>query len=260
MAHSPVSGATNVPVNSDLTLTFNENISLGTGNIRLTSGSDSKVINVKTNADQLSINGNTLTINPTDDLAKGLATYTAVVEAGAITDIAGNAYGGLTTTFTTTLNTNIVIFDLVGGKSSNHSNRTFDANVDYKIYLKVVSNLENLNTAASFTKWTGGANLGTGDEIILVGNGTTIQGAASNPILSAGKVTDLKNKIEWITAVNTNAADGKAFALNKNGIGTRAFAGNTNKATLWAGSAKLELVGKTNKITMPTGIMTSQGL
>jgi hypothetical protein len=258
-SHSPTSGAINIPVSSNITLTFNENIALGTGNIRLTSGSDSKVINVKTDASQLSINGNTLTINPTDDLAKGLSTYTVVVEAGSVTDVAGNAYGGLTTTFTTAINTNVVIFDMVGSKSSSHSSRTFDANVDYKIYLKVDSNLATLNTTAPFTKWTGGANLGTGDEIILVGDGTPIQGAGSKSILST-KITNLKNKIEWITVVNENAADGNAFVLNKNGVGTRAFGGNTNKATLWAGSAKLELVGKTHKINMPTGIMSSQGL
>jgi len=260
-SHAPVDNATNVPVNSNITLSFNENIALGTGNIRLSSGSDSKIINLKTDVSQLSINGNTLTINPTDDLAKGLSTYTVVVEAGSITDIAGNGYGGLTTTFTTAINTNVVIFDMVGSKSSDHSERIFDANVDYKIYLKVDSNSTTLNaTAPSFTKWTGGENLGTGDEIILVGDGTVIQGAEGNPILSAGKITDLKNKIEWITVVNDDSVDGKAFILNKIGIGTRAFGEITKKATLWTGTANLELIGKTQKINIPAGIMISQGL
>ncbi len=259
-ANSPINGAIDIPVNSDIILTFDENIALGTGNIKLSSGSDSQVINLTTDASQLSINGNTLTINPTDDLAKGLSTYTAVVEAGSITDIAGNPFGGLTTTFNTAINTNIVIFDMDGGKSSEHSSRIFDANVDYKIYLKVDSNLATLNTTApSFTKWSGGANLGAGDKIILVGNGTVIKGAAGNPILSEGKINDLKSKIEWVTVVNEESADGNAFVLNKNGIGTRIFGGNTNKATFWNGSAKLELIGKTHKITMPTGIMGSQG-
>ena len=258
-AHSPVSAATSILVSSDITLTFNENVSLGSGDIRVSSGSDSKVINVKTEASQLSINGNTLTINPSDDLAKGLSTYTVVVEAGSITDVAGNAYSGLTTTFETAKNTNIVIFDMVGGKSSDHSARTFDANVDYKIYLKVNSTAQALNFSTEL-KWTGGENLGTDDEIILVGNGAVIEGVAKNPILSEGKATDLGNKIEWLTIVNETVADGNAFVLNKNGVGTRAFNGNTNKATFWAGSAKLELVGKTHKINMPTGIMLSQGL
>ena len=257
--HVPIDTAIDIAVSDNITLTFNENIALGTGNIKLSSGSDSKVIDVKTDASQLSINGNTLTINPTDDLAKGLSIYTAVVEAGAVTDIAGNPYGGLTTTFTTAMNTNVVIFDMVSGNSSTHSERIFDANVDYKIYLKVNSTNQSLNFSTE-SKWAGGANLGTGDEIILVGNGAVIQGGAGNPILSEGKVTDLKNKIEWITVVNEKSADGNAFVLNKNGIGTRAFGGNTNKATFWAGSAELELMGHTHKITMPTGIMVSQGL
>lgn len=258
-SHSPIDAAIDISVNDNITITFNEDIALGTGNIKLNSGSDNKVIDVKTDSSQLSISGNTLTINPTDVLAKGKSIYTAVIEAGSVTDIAGNPYNGLTTTFTTAINTNVVVFDMVSGKSSEHSERIFDANIDYKIYLKVNSTSQALSFSSEL-KWKGGANLGTGDEIILVGNGAVIQGGAGNPILSEGKVTDLKNKIEWITVVNEKSADGNAFVLNKNGIGTRAFGGNINKATLWAGSAELELMGHTHKITMPTGIMVSQGL
>ncbi|MDQ7090868.1 MAG: Ig-like domain-containing protein [Methylococcales bacterium] len=253
----PIDGATGITVDSNITLTFNEDIAVGTSNITLTSGSDNIVITES----ELSVSGKVLTINPNNDLGKGLSTYDVVIGAGSITDLAGNPYAGLSAnnySFETAINTNIVVFDMTTGNSSSHSNRTFKTNVDYKLYIKVNSNSDVFTT---ITPWTGGANLGAGDEIILVGSGgAPVQGVNMNTVLSKGKLTVLKNKIEWITIVNEAAVDGVAMVLNKSGIATRLFSIGTNKSGLWNGSAHIELVGNDYKINMPAGILSSQGL
>jgi hypothetical protein len=255
-SQSPTNGSTEVTLDSNINLTFNEAIALGTGLIRISSGSDSRSINVDSHAGQLSINGNTLTVNLNQDLTKGKAPYSVVVDSGAIVDSAGNAYAGLTNYhFNTAINTNTVVFALDDNKSSSHSQRTFDTDVDYNIYLRVNSTSANLNFS-SLLKWTGGAILGTGDVIHLVGNnGVGVVGFDGQNVLSNGAVTELNAKVVWATATN-----GNAFELNQNGIGTRSFNAVTMQTNLWSGGANLALIGKNYTTNMPAGILTSQGL
>ena len=70
---SPADNSTGVTVASDLTATFNETVTLGTGSITLyrTSG-DSPV------ASTVIASGAAVTINPTSDLAAGTAYYVQI--------------------------------------------------------------------------------------------------------------------------------------------------------------------------------------
>lgn len=88
---SPGNGATGVAVGSSLAITFSETIQRGAGAVTLKDGSGATVANfdAATSAN-LVLAGNTLTIDPSTDLALG-TTYTVVVPAGAIRDSAGNA-------------------------------------------------------------------------------------------------------------------------------------------------------------------------
>jgi VCBS repeat-containing protein len=75
--------------------------------------------------------------------------------------------------------TSVVVFDLVQGVSSDHSGRTFADDVSYTIYIKVDSNSYLLNTdergpdGTSWGKWLGADNLGSDDQVVLVGNDDT---------------------------------------------------------------------------------------
>jgi methionine-rich copper-binding protein CopC len=104
---NPADDATDFPANANLTLTFDEAVKLGTGTITLVNTSDAtdtRVINVQ-DATQVSVSGNTVTINPTADL-KVNASYAVNISPTAILDSAGNAFAGIsdntTLNFTTT--------------------------------------------------------------------------------------------------------------------------------------------------------------
>ena len=99
---SPADEATGVAVGADVVLIFSEPIQRGTGSILLktTVGSLVATFDAATSSN-LTIAGNTLTINPTADLAFETA-YKVEFAVGSIQDVAGNPYAGTTTyNFTT---------------------------------------------------------------------------------------------------------------------------------------------------------------
>jgi len=109
---TPVDGSTNVGANSDLVLTFNEAIAKGTGNIVLKNDNGTIISTISINDPQVTISGNTVTINPTNDLPVGTALH-ILIDAGAIEDGSGNEYAGIssatTWNFTTKANNDPII-------------------------------------------------------------------------------------------------------------------------------------------------------
>ena len=95
---SPADGAVSIGKSSNITLTFNENIAFGTGNIQVidvTDGSNSFAINVASATTQVAINGAVLTINPSSDLDYN-SNYAIQIATTAITDASGNNFAGIT--------------------------------------------------------------------------------------------------------------------------------------------------------------------
>lgn len=93
---SPADDSTNMMVDKDnLEITFSELIAIGTGNItikNLTNAAQT-VIDV-TDAEQVSISGKVLMIDPTVGLDPS-KDYAIQIDAGAIVDLASNAYAGI---------------------------------------------------------------------------------------------------------------------------------------------------------------------
>ena len=87
---NPTDNATGVAKTSNLILNFNERVQRGTGDILLKQTSNNSIIpaNVK-------VNGNQLTIDPTNDLSDNTGYYVEIAN-GAIKDIAGNLFVGMT--------------------------------------------------------------------------------------------------------------------------------------------------------------------
>jgi methionine-rich copper-binding protein CopC len=97
-AYSPADGATGIAVGSDIVLSFSEAVQRGTGLIELHSGSATGALVASYDAassTNLTVSGNTLTLNPTADLANGTH-YFVTLAAGSIKDVAGNNYAGTT--------------------------------------------------------------------------------------------------------------------------------------------------------------------
>ncbi|NEQ95214.1 MAG: hypothetical protein F6K30_00505 [Cyanothece sp. SIO2G6] len=90
---TPNDDATDVLPSADLTLTFNEAIKAGNGNI-IISGGTTPIIIAVTDSSQVTFSGSTVTINPTADLDDATS-YSIEIAAGAITDLSDNLFAGL---------------------------------------------------------------------------------------------------------------------------------------------------------------------
>jgi uncharacterized protein YjiK len=100
---TPVDNATGVGSGA-LTLSFNEAVKAGTGNIVIANGAgDARTIAIG-DATQVTISGSTVSISPSTELVAG-STYNVQLAAGVVTDAAGNAFAGIAdaTTFNFTL-------------------------------------------------------------------------------------------------------------------------------------------------------------
>jgi methionine-rich copper-binding protein CopC len=92
---SPADNAAEVPVSSNIVLTFSESVKAGSGNIVLYTADGAVAATIAiTDATQVTISGNTVTINPAADFLGGF-NYYVTVDAGAVTDLAGNAFAGI---------------------------------------------------------------------------------------------------------------------------------------------------------------------
>lgn len=89
---SPNSNAAGVN-SKTIVLTFDEAIKAGSGTFTLTGGTDTRTISV-TDSSQVVISTSTVTINPTNNLLLS-TTYALAISNGALTDLAGNAFAGL---------------------------------------------------------------------------------------------------------------------------------------------------------------------
>jgi methionine-rich copper-binding protein CopC len=93
---SPADNATGVGVGANLVINFSEAIQQGAGNLVLKKLSDNSVVEtIAVTADNITISGSELTINPTADLKEGTDYYVEIAN-GAMTDLAGNNYAGIT--------------------------------------------------------------------------------------------------------------------------------------------------------------------
>ena len=93
---TPADGVTGVSTATNIAVSFSENIQKGAGNIELRSGSASGVL-VETfdiaTSNRLSINYNTLKIDPTNDLSANTHYYVTFA-SGSVQDFSGNNYAG----------------------------------------------------------------------------------------------------------------------------------------------------------------------
>jgi hypothetical protein len=119
----PDDNAVAVDPGANLVLRFTEAVKAGTGSFTLSNGTDNRVFDI-TNP-QVTISGNTVTIDPATDLVAG-TTYTLTAPAGVIEDLAGNDYAGLANgalDFTVASNDPITIGEIQGlGHTSGYLN------------------------------------------------------------------------------------------------------------------------------------------
>ena len=97
LSSSPVDDASSITTSSNIVLTFSEAVDLETGNIVIYKASDDSVVETFDVASSTLVTGtgtNTITINPTSDLAEQTSYYIQIAGT-AFDDIAGNSYVGI---------------------------------------------------------------------------------------------------------------------------------------------------------------------
>jgi len=98
---SPADEATAVAIGANVTVTFSESIQRGTGSIVLKKADGTTVATYAQSSTEVSVSGNSLTINPAIDLSFSTG-YTVEFAVGSVQDLAGNNYAGTTSyNFTT---------------------------------------------------------------------------------------------------------------------------------------------------------------
>ena len=138
---SPADNGTDVAIDTNLVITFDENIDIKTGNVTIKKTSDDSTIEaIDVTSGQVTGNGTTsITINPSSDLS-GSTEYYVLIDATAFDDESGNSYTGISSTtawsFTTIDATNPTVSTLSpadnGTDVAVDTNLviTFDENID----------------------------------------------------------------------------------------------------------------------------------
>ena len=265
---TPQDNGGSIATGANLTLTFSEDVLAGSGHITLVNESDSsqnKVIDI-TDSSQVSISGNTVTIDPTTDLAAG-ANYHVQIDSTALHDTAGNDYAGIssstglnfTTVSASTVDPSIVVFDLTTGQSSDHNGRVFDANTAYTIYIQVNSSYNStLAGLDSNEMWSGAQNLGADDKIVLVGTGSDVQGRYGDPVMT---MRHGGNSVNWLAGFSISFSSYNVAGVDASGK----FSRDGNNVDLWNGSWAANPnqdngFAQAYLQAMPAGVLTSQGL
>jgi hypothetical protein len=90
---SPADNSTNVAINANIVLNFNEAVMAGTGNIAIYGFRGALVATIAiTDTSQVTFSGNTVTINPVANLLPNTAYEVRIPTAGTIKDLAGNNF------------------------------------------------------------------------------------------------------------------------------------------------------------------------
>lgn len=95
VSFSPSDNATSVAPAANIVLTFSETVLAGTGNIVIALADGTAWRTIAVTSPEVAILGTQVTINPAVDMPTSAALY-VTVDAGAFTDVAGNAFAGIT--------------------------------------------------------------------------------------------------------------------------------------------------------------------
>lgn len=178
----PADNSIGVALTTPLSLTFNEAIQAGTGEIQLytAGGTLVEAYDVQTSP-LISFSGSVVTINPTDLILN--TSYYVNVQSGAIKDMSNNNYAGFVNTTTWNFNTNDLIAPLAVAPFSPADDATnvpvagnFSISFNEDVQLSAVGVIEIYTSTGTFVE-----SFGFGSPQILV-SGATINFSTVNPL------------------------------------------------------------------------------
>jgi methionine-rich copper-binding protein CopC len=208
---TPADEATNVAINADLVITFDEAVNAGTGNIVIYDGSGNVVETIAVTSDRVTGTGtDTITIKPTDDL-DGSTDYYVMIADGAIVDTSGNPYAGIDNDSTWNFTTEYLANNGIDGFVT--SIKTGEGLIAANVVIKDVAG----NTISETVTASDGRYEFTGlkdNEYIVEASMINFSSASSHVRVSDGDVatkdfTLAEFKIELISTPNIIVANGE---------------------------------------------------
>ena len=181
----PADNAPAIVVGDNLTLTFNEAITFGSGTIKiidLDNGSSTVTIDVTSPGTQASISGKVLTLNPSSNLEYS-TNYAVQIEATAIEDLYSNVYTGIADNTTLNFYTEDPVITFSATSSSGAENVP---SADLTVKISAVSPRD---VTVNYT--VGGTATGGTDYTLVNGTLTITAGNQNNVISIANIVNDL---------------------------------------------------------------------
>ena len=248
---TPADNSTNVAVGANLVMNFNETVRAGSGNIQIfnSNGTIARTIAV-TDTSQVTFSGNTVTINPTADLARG-AGYYVNMASGVIRDTAGNNFAGISNAtawnFMTaapqdyagnTLTTAYNIGALTGSKIFSDFVGTSDTNDYYRFSLNSRSNL-----SLSLTGMSADADvhiLNTSGSIIASSTAANANNESISQTLDAGnyyvRVYQYSGDTNYTLSLNQQNVTAPASGVARYGTDSNDAIAGTSFADLLSGT------------------------
>jgi hypothetical protein len=215
-----------IGASNDLELSFSESMAKGVGNIIIYDASNNtavQTINIASDGTVtggvISFSGSSVTINPDSDLTVGISYY-AKVDAGALTDSAGNTFSGITGT---------------GDWSFNAQNLTTSVTwsgtgVDISDGYISATELSNLTITGALGNYNGATGITISSIVFIPTDGSTnitiTSGITQPGADTTGSAWTLANNSTWTNQLQ----DGKSYSVTVNlvstGAGTPSGSGN----------------------------------
>ena len=182
---NPADDATAIVVGNNLTLTFNEAITFGSGTIEiidLDNGSSTVTIDVTSPGTQASISGDVLTLNPSSDLEYS-TNYAVQIGVTAIEDLYGNVYSGIVDNTTLNFYTEDPV---IAFSATSSSGAESVSSADLTVEISAVSPRDvTVNYTVGGTATGGG-----GTDYTLVDGTLTITAGNLNNVISIADIVD----------------------------------------------------------------------
>jgi hypothetical protein len=240
---SPADTSSDIGVSSNLTITFTENVTFGTGNITLRQSGGALVesFDVSGPAEGLSLNGATVTIDPTSNLSAS-TTYYVEIDDTAIDDIAGNSFAGFSGSGTWTFST--VAPDVTAPTLSNLSPANGATGVGTGVNLSITFSENIAFGAGNITLRQSGGALIESFDVSGLAAGLSLNGAT----VTIDPTSDLATSTTYYVEIDATAVDdlaGNSFA-GISGSGTWSFTAQnepTGAGTLFTDSIAVQSNG-----------------
>ena len=174
-SHSPADNAAAVEAETQLKLTFSENINAGSGYISVRRSSDASLVQkIPVQGSSVGISSNTVTVTMPDSLDYGTNFY-VTIDADAFKDICGNSYEGLSDETAWNFTTAVCVASVTTGGGQITYYSSLQAAIDYAegnkgSILKLLENVD-INDTLDISQ--------AGAEFILDLNGKMITGSLS---------------------------------------------------------------------------------